>query len=185
MDDEIKAIEQKIMALKAERTELWRKRPSEPVKDYSFRTVDGPVTLSSLFGDKSDLLVIHNMGAGCTYCTLWADGLNGLIPHLENRAALALFSPDKPDAQARFAAGRGWNFRLISEDTTDFTRDMGFLIEGGHWPGVSAFHRAEDGSITRTGWSFFGPGDDFCAAWPLFDLLADGANGWEPKYRYV
>ncbi|HLJ55160.1 MAG TPA: DUF899 family protein [Chthonomonadaceae bacterium] len=184
MDEEIKAIEQKIMALKEERTALWRKRAPEPVKDYSFRTADGAVTLSSLFGDRDDLLIVHNMGAGCAYCTLWADGLNGLLHHLQSRAAFTVCSPDTPETQAKFASGRGWKFRMVSEDGPEFTKDMGFLVDEGHWPGVSAFRRAADGSITRTGWSFFGPGDDYCSVWPLFDMLDKGADGWEPKYRY-
>src|SRR6516162_6332847 len=33
------------------------------------------------------LFVIHNMGAGCRNCTLWADGFNGMLRHIENRAA--------------------------------------------------------------------------------------------------
>jgi hypothetical protein len=30
----------------------------------------------------------------------------------------------------------------------------------------------------------FGPGDAFCPTWHVLDLLADGAAGWEPKYKY-
>jgi len=65
-----------------------------------------------------------------------------------------------------------------------FTQDMGFHGEDGYWPGVSAFRRDEDGRMHRVAKSFFGPGDDFCAVWPLFDLLEGGVGDWEPKYRY-
>ena len=44
-------------------------------------------TLSSLFGDRGGLIVVHNMGRDCSYCTMWADGFTGLLPHLESRAA--------------------------------------------------------------------------------------------------
>lgn len=44
--------------------------------------------------------------------------------------------------------------------------------------------RRLDGSIVRTGRASFGPGDPFCAAWHLFDLLAGGAKGWSPKFSY-
>src|SRR5215831_3379847 len=55
----------------------------EPVKDYTFRRAGGgSVRLSELFGDKTDLFVIHNMGQSCPYCTLWADGFNGAYAHL-------------------------------------------------------------------------------------------------------
>jgi len=68
----------------------------------------GP-SLAGLFGRKDDLVVIHNMGSSCPYCTLWADGFNGLYDHLANRAAFALSSPDAPAAQKRFAEGpRDW-----------------------------------------------------------------------------
>ncbi|MCY3748055.1 MAG: DUF899 family protein, partial [Chloroflexi bacterium] len=50
--------------------EVRRRVPSEPVQDYRLRGPDGPVRLSELFGAKSDLILIHNMGTGCPYCTM-------------------------------------------------------------------------------------------------------------------
>ena len=83
----------------------------EEIDDYVFqRAGGGSMRLSELFGDKDTLFVIHNMGSGCPYCTLWADGFNGVYGHLSNRAAFVLTSPDAPDVQQRFAAGRGWRF---------------------------------------------------------------------------
>ena len=35
-----------------------------------------------------------------------------------------------------------------------------------------------DGVVT--GVTSFGPGDDFCLPWPMVELLAGGAKGWEP-----
>ena len=87
---------------------------SEQVDDYVFSTPEGDVRLSELFGEQDALFVIHNMGAACVYCTLWADGFNGIIDHLENRAAFVLSSPDAPDAQRKFADSRGWRFRMVS-----------------------------------------------------------------------
>src|SRR5262249_37920202 len=76
----------------------------EPVEDYAFTRADGEsVRLSGLFGGKDTLIVIHNMGRSCPYCTLWADGFNGVYAHLSNRAAFVLSSPDKPDEQRQFA----------------------------------------------------------------------------------
>ena len=57
----------------------------EEVADYVFTNCDGSVHLSELFGGKPDLIVIHNMGASCPSCTLWADGFNGVYDHLVNR----------------------------------------------------------------------------------------------------
>jgi hypothetical protein len=66
----------------------------------------------------------------------------------------------------------------------DFIRDLGFdLGADGYMPGFSAFHRQPDGMIVRTGYDFFGPGDDYCPPWRLFDLLQGGAGDWEPSYQ--
>ena len=79
----------------------------EPVKDYTFRRAGGgSVRLSELFGDKTDLFVIHNMGQSCSYCTLWADGFNGAYAHLSNRAAFVVSSPDTPENQRKFGESR-------------------------------------------------------------------------------
>jgi predicted dithiol-disulfide oxidoreductase (DUF899 family) len=162
---------------------LKRKLPSEPLKDYELAGPSGPVKLSSLFGEKRDLIVVHNMGASCPYCTLWADGFNGLLPHLEDRAAFVVVSPDSPKNQAAFAKKRGWTFRMLSGRHGDFTDDMGFLSKEGPLPGVSTF-RKSGRSIHRIASAPFGPFDSFCPAWPLFNLLSAGVGAWQPKFRY-
>jgi len=97
-----------ISDLRGKIRELQQSAEPQAVMDYTFATPDGPVRLSQVFGDKASLFVIHNMGAGCPYCTLWADGFNGLLPHIENRAAFVVASPDDPQAQEKFKASRGW-----------------------------------------------------------------------------
>jgi predicted dithiol-disulfide oxidoreductase (DUF899 family) len=57
----------------------------EPVADYEFQTLTGPVRLSGLFGHHRDLMVVHNVGASCAYCTLWGDGFNGIYDHLTSQ----------------------------------------------------------------------------------------------------
>jgi len=37
---------------------------------------------------------------------MWADGLTGLLHHIENRAAFVVISPDRPDVQKEFASSR-------------------------------------------------------------------------------
>jgi len=105
----------------------------EEVPDYVFTNSNGAVRLSELFGDKPDLIVIHNMGASCPHCTLWADGFNGIYDHLANRAAFVLSSPDAPDNQKRFATSRGWRFPMVSHNGTTFAADMGYRSEDGGW----------------------------------------------------
>src|SRR5262249_60250171 len=79
-----------IAALRKKMREIQASHEPEEVKDYEFATGKGPVRLSQLFGGKDYLFVIHNMDAGCPYCTLWPDGFNGFLPHIEDRAAFVL-----------------------------------------------------------------------------------------------
>lgn len=182
---ELKRLGDEVTAAKERLAAAWRKSARiAAVKDYEFASKAGPVRLSSLFGTKPDLIVIHNMGRKCPYCTLWADGLNGLAGHLANRAGFVLSNPDDVPVQAEFAASRGWAFPVVSTKGTTFAADMGFEQNGDPWPGYSVFRRGADGTITRTGAGMFGPGDDYCAIWPMMEQMEGGVNGWEPKYKY-
>jgi predicted dithiol-disulfide oxidoreductase (DUF899 family) len=155
----------------------------QEVQDYQFATLNGKVALSTLFGTKETLIVIHNMGTGCSSCTLWADGFNGVYPHLRDRAAFVVSSPDAPDEQQAFAADRGWKFPMVSTQGCSFAEDMGYRANGRSMPGVSVFKR-QAGKIMRVSDTSFSPGDDFCAVWHLFDLMPEGRAGWRPKFRY-
>ena len=156
----------------------------EEVRNYEFSTPDGTVRLLDLFGGKDDLMLIHNMGTTCPSCTMWADGFNGVYPHLRDRAAFAVSSPDAPAAQRQFAQSRGWRFPMVSHQGTSFAADMGYRSEKGGWmPGISVFRR-EGARVLRVSDARFGPLDDFCAVWHMFDLLPDGASGWAPKFAY-
>ncbi len=163
---------------------LKRRQPLEHVADYHLAGPRGPVKLSQLFGRKKDLIVIHNMGVQCKYCTMWADGFNGLLPHLLSRAAFAVVSPDPVAVQRKFAASRGWKFPMYSAANSPFIHDMGFLpTPDDPLPGVSTFCHVR-GKVFRVASAPFGPFDQFCATWPLFALLADGVGDWQPRFRY-
>jgi predicted dithiol-disulfide oxidoreductase (DUF899 family) len=162
---------------------LKRRQRPEPVADYILAGPRGPIPLSRLFAGRRDLIVIHNMGRSCVHCTLWADGFNGIFPHLANRAGFAVVSPDSPAVQRKFARSRGWRFPLYSAHGSSFIADLGFMSEDGPMPGVSTF-RLVRGKIFRIASAPFGSFDPFCSVWPLFALLADGVDGWNPRYRY-
>ncbi len=68
---EAEQLEYDIMQKSAKLAELRSKEQPAEVPDYDFRTEGGTVSLSDMFGDRDRLLVIHNMGQGCRYCTLW------------------------------------------------------------------------------------------------------------------
>ncbi len=169
--------------------EVSRRIGPERVQDYELQGREGSVRLSEMFGDKEDLILIHNMGSECPYCTMWADEFQGVLRHLQDRAAFVLVSPNSVDVQQVLRRKRGWTFEMYSAEGTSFIRDMGFESDGVSYnsnamPGVSTFRKNADGSIDRVARDFFGPGDLYCGAWHLFDLLADGAGGWEAKLEY-
>ena len=140
----IQELGKEVMEKTQELHKLRLQLPPTEVEDYRFEGPEGEARLSDLFGDNKDLILIHNMGSDCPYCTLWADSLNGLLAYYEDRAAFVVISPDEPARQAEFAASRGWKFRMFSDKERRFTREMGFwgsYGEGaggdGPWPGFS------------------------------------------------
>lgn len=160
------------------------KKLSEPVENYEFLGSENQkIAISELFGQKKDLIIIHNMGKSCPYCTMWADGFNGLLSHLEDRATFVVSSPDDVATQKEFASSRRWKFQMVSTKGTSFAKDMGFEKDGMPQPGVSVFYK--DGEkIIRVGRDDFGPGDVYCPTFPLFNLLKDGTGNWQAKFNY-
>lgn len=180
----LNALREKIAAIRKQMQAVQADLAHEPVEDYVFQTPEGETKLSKLFGRRDDLIVIHNMGRSCAYCTLWADGYNGVYPHLADRAAFVVSSPDSPADQKTFAQSRGWRFPMVSHAKSSFARDMGYMDEDGNsLPGVSVFKRA-GGRLVRVSDTSFGPGDAFCSVWHFLDLLPGGAGDWSPKLKY-
>lgn len=174
--DTIRQKEEELSKLKQELSKLRKQVPLEEVKDYEFRNASGSTTsLSNLFGNHDELIIVHNMGIGCSYCTLWADGFNGLVPHLENQAGFVVESMDPVDVQRKFAMDRGWRFTMVSSKGSSFRTDLGFASEDGPMPGASSFVK-KNGKIYRVSSTFFGPGDNFCVLWDLMDLLPREQN---------
>ncbi|MHA1443868.1 MAG: DUF899 family protein [Candidatus Hodarchaeales archaeon] len=175
LDTEIKEKDIQLSLLKKELAFL-------EVQEYTFEFIDGTITLSELFHDKEDLIVIHNMGKHCAYCTMWADGFNGVLPHIQDRTSFVVISPNSPVIQKEFSDSRGWKFSMVSAQSSTFIKDMGFELEDGKYmPGVSFFHKDNKGKIIRTGKDFFGPGDVYSSPWQLFKFLKRGINNWSPK----
>lgn len=181
--DRITAIEHQIGELTAELNVLRKDVRATEVPNYAFQTSTGETTLRDLFADKQQLLVIHNMGQGCRYCTLWADGFNGLLPHLESALAVALVSKDAPETQRRFANARGWRFRMASHGGGAYIQEQGVCGEAESYPGAVVYERDGD-VIGRKNACVFGPGDLYCALWPLLGMAGLGVESWTPQYNY-
>jgi predicted dithiol-disulfide oxidoreductase (DUF899 family) len=182
---EIEQIEQQITELYQRLATARRQIPSALIPDYELTDWSGnKVAISELFGDKDELIVVHNMGKGCSYCTLWADGFVGITKHLEDRAAFVLTSPDDPETQRKFARDRGWTFRMLSTKDTTFKHDLGFEPKPKlYQPGVSVIRKLPNGDLQHVSKTNLGPGDPFCAVWHFFDLLPSEKD-WHPKYHY-
>jgi len=179
----IAALQQQIGQSFAELGELLKRSEGKPVADYSFATAEGEVSLRDLFADKDTLLAIHNMGQGCRYCTLWADGFNGFLPHLESAMSVVLLSKDPPELQRRFANSRGWRFRLASHGGGAYMREQAAMDGHENYPGAVVYKR-QGNRIFRFNDCVFGPGDLYCSHWSLLALAGIGTNDWTPQFNY-
>lgn len=181
--DEIAALERRIGEQIEQLRQLRKANVAQPVPNYTFATTDGETTLRDLFGERDKLLVIHNMGQGCRYCTLWADGFNGLLPHLEDALAVALVSKDPPTVQRNFANSRGWRFRMASHGGGAYIREQGVFGEAENYPGAVVYERAGE-DIRRKNACVFGPGDIYCALWPFLGMAGVDGGDWTPQFHY-
>jgi predicted dithiol-disulfide oxidoreductase (DUF899 family) len=182
-EERIRELEQQIGRSISELIALRGAETGTPVPDYVFATLAGETRLSALFGEHDHLLVIHNMGEGCRFCTLWADGLDGLLPHLESAVSVVLASPDPPATQHRFAASRGWHFRLVSHGGGPYIVEQDAGGSGEGWPGA-VMYRREGETILRRNATVFGPGDLHCALWPLLAMAGIDTDAFTPQFRY-
>jgi len=183
MPSEIAELEGQIFEMTKRLAELRAQSPGIEVRNYSFDTLGGQTTLSDLFGDQDKLLMIHNMGQGCRYCTLWGDGLNGFIQHIESTMALAMVSKDEPELQRRFANSRGWRFQLASHGGGDYIKEQTVMEGADNMPGAVVYERRGE-LIFRMNSCIFGPGDLYCSIWPLLGMAGIGAQDWTPQFKY-
>ncbi len=182
-NSEITALESRIFELTTRLNELRKAAPGTQVTNYAFDTQAGPTTLLELFAGMDTLLLIHNMGQACRYCTLWADGFNGFLPHLESVMSVVLVSKDSPAVQRQFANSRGWRFRLASHGGGAYMTEQSAQDGAGNMPGAVVYTREGD-VIRRKNACAFGPGDLYCSAWNLLGLAGLGEEEWTPQYTY-
>lgn len=176
-------LEIEIMQKSLELAALRASEEGEEVKDYSLQTLHGETSLSGLFGGRERLLAIHNMGQGCRYCTLWADGINGLLDHLEDAMAVVLLSKDSPETQRQMALDRGWRFQMASHGGGEYMTEQCAMGEHANIPGAIIYERDGDKIIAR-GRTAFGPGDLYSPVWHFLSLAGVDASEWTPQFNY-
>ena len=185
--DAIEGKEKQIADLRSEINVMRQQAAAMPIEDYDLQRPDGSACkLSDFISVNEQLMLIHNMGFACPYCTLWADGLNAVWRYLEKRAGFVMLSNDRPDQQLAGMQKRGWTFPMATARGTSLFMDLGFQDKpaadgspGGWWPGFSTIYR-KDGQLHRHSAAVFGPGDDFCAIWHMFPLLQNNDESIEP-----
>jgi predicted dithiol-disulfide oxidoreductase (DUF899 family) len=100
-------------------------------KDYLFDADDGTRTLAELFDGRSQLLIYHFMfgptyEAGCRTCSSMADGMNGLLSHLNARdLTLAFVSRAPLERLQAYKQRMGWRIPWCSSANTEFSFDFG------------------------------------------------------------
>ncbi len=106
-EQDIERLEKQILKDKQRLAKMRRNSTPLELDDYIFTTAGGKkIKLSQMFGSRDELIIVHNMGVRCAYCTMWADGFNGLREHLSDRAGFVVVSPDQPKIMGEFAKGR-------------------------------------------------------------------------------
>ena len=183
---------------------------NEPVRD-DWRFREGPADLGSgdapvrelpladLFRDPGKpLMLMHFMYGGaqkspCPMCTLWADGYDGVIPHLAQRVDFAIAIAGDLATFRAHARERGWrHVRIVSCVGSGFKRALGFEDEnGGQSPGMSVFERDADRGVThfysggaRLSAEHFRGMDLLSPLWNFLDLTPEGRGEFMPKKKY-
>ncbi|HTU71592.1 MAG TPA: DUF899 family protein [Candidatus Baltobacteraceae bacterium] len=165
--------------------------PGPVVPDYTFTEHGNRVHLAELFeGDKSELIVYHLMywaddDEFCPMCSLWLDGLNGIAPHVTQRANFVVATRAPFDKLQTWATHRGWNrLRLLSDDGPAFARDIDAEDADGR-PDSTVAVFTKDGDQVRHFYTAHPMLDDrergidlLCPVWHLFDLTPSGRGDW-------
>jgi predicted dithiol-disulfide oxidoreductase (DUF899 family) len=134
LEDEAKRVE-----------EQRREMPWVPVeKEYRFASEDGPRSLHELFEGRSQLLIYHLMfgedwAVACPGCSSLADGLGGVVVHLNDHDVTLLCMSQAPlDKLVPYKRHREWTVPYVSAYGDDFLFDYGY-----------AFRREEMSGIVR------------------------------------
>src|SRR5437763_2930598 len=127
-----------------------RELPWVPVdKQYRFATEDGPKSLAELFEGRSQLLIYHLMfgedwAVACPGCSSLADGLGGVVAHLNDRDVTLLCMSQAPlDKLVAYKRRRGWTVPYVSVPYVS-AHGGDFLFDYGY-----AFRREEMSGIVR------------------------------------
>jgi len=213
---ELNEEEKQLTRLRDALTKKRHELPWTKVPDYVFDYVDAEgkaskVKLSEAFGDKSELIVQHFMYPGadgkspCPVCSSWSDGFNGLLPHIQQKAAFLVVAKQAAPDLAALTKRKQWQFRMLSSKDNTFNTDFcvepteedkaagkmssynfgagaQFMIP--QYPSISFFHLDKDKkTVYRTYTAQARALENFNVFWWLFDCLPQGRDGFMPKHK--
>ena len=143
-------------------------------KEYTFVNIDSgsKISLPELFQGRKSLVVYHLMfdpedNKGCPSCSMLADSLTGVLPHVNQKATLAVVCRGKPEVVKAFKdRKKNWDFPMYSSLLSDFNYDCkvsfqeneigkplynyGRPVHGKETPGCSVFYKGDNGKIFLT-----------------------------------
>jgi predicted dithiol-disulfide oxidoreductase (DUF899 family) len=209
--EELRQAEVELMRQREKVAALRRTLPQgAAVDDYEFlegprqlKDGDTPITrirLSELFSAPHRALVVQHVmyrkrqTSSCPMCTLWVDGLDGVVPHIERNVDFVVASAAEPAALRSHARARGWGkVRLLSCGDNAFQYDLGAEDEEGHQNSTfSVFTLDPDGTprhfytchpqmaddVSERGVDLLSP------VWHLLDLTPHGRGEWHASLSY-
>jgi predicted dithiol-disulfide oxidoreductase (DUF899 family) len=209
--EELRQAEVELMRQRENVAALRRTLPQgTAVKDYEF--LEGPrelkegdapiktIRLSELFSASNRPLVVQHVMYGkrqtspCPMCTLWVDGLNGVVPHLERNVDFVVASAAEPVALRAHARARGWDkVRLLSCGNDTFQYDLGAEDEEGNQNSTFSVFTLDPDGTPRHFYSchpqmaedFSERGIDLLSpVWHLLDLTPQGRGNWYASLSY-
>lgn len=168
-------------------------------KNYNFEGNTGTLSLSDLFGQKSQLIIYHFMFSqdwdeGSFLSAFDADNFDEIIIHLNSRdIAFAVVSKAEFNKLSRYEQRMRWHFTWVSSLNSDFTED--FHVSFMRWqqenfnstdssaqadqaPGISVFCKDDNGDIYHT-YSGFAKGMAMLnSAYHYMDLTPKGRDSY-------
>jgi predicted dithiol-disulfide oxidoreductase (DUF899 family) len=170
-------------------------------RDYVFEAPNGKESLADLFEGRSQLIVQHFMlgpgwKEGCPSCSFMADHVGGALVHLAHRDVTFVAVSRAPLAEIEaFRKRMGWEFKWVSSFGNDFNYDYAVsftqeelaqekvpynyglaVFTGEEAPGISVFHRGEDGQVFHTYSTYARGCETMMGTYRLLDLVPKGRD---------
>ncbi|HEY2532479.1 MAG TPA: DUF899 family protein [Xanthobacteraceae bacterium] len=177
-------------------------------KHYAFTDPNGDLSLSELFGSRSQLFIKHFMMEPdqdwqCAGCTLEASHVDGLLEYFDHHDMSYVAVSRAPIEQIEKVRQRmHWKFRWVSSFKSDFNYDFHvsfrpeevaagratynfreFDPKGSYaLSGNSVFYKDSAGNIFLTYGTFGRGGEQFLGIYGFFDVLPKGRAEYGPAH---